>query len=118
MTEYARIVDGAVAEVRHFDIPPDPNPVKGLDWRPFTRVRPAFDNLTQVREPTRTTVTKDGVEEAWPVRDKTAEELTAEQVKRDQLKAEVFAERLAQEPLLSLVKRIEALEAANAARVR
>lgn len=114
MTEYARIVDGAVAEVRHFDTPPDPNPVKGLDWRPFTRTRPDFDGSTQVREPTQTIITKDGVEEVWPVRDKTAEEITAEQVQRDQ----VLAERLGREPLLSLVRRIEALEAANTARVR
>lgn len=35
--EYARIVDGAVVETRWFDRVPDPNPVKGLDWRPVVR---------------------------------------------------------------------------------
>lgn len=51
MARYARIVSGAVATVQDFGIAPDPNPAKGLDWRPCPSVaKPAFDQTTETVE--------------------------------------------------------------------
>lgn len=44
---YARIVDSAIAQIRRFDMPPDPDPVKGLDWLPYPDVpAPSYDAST------------------------------------------------------------------------
>lgn len=76
---YARIVAGAVADLRDFAIPPDPNPVKGLDWRACPPVAPpSFDPATQVRTGPTYTVGASSVTEAWAVRAKTAQELAAD----------------------------------------
>jgi hypothetical protein len=75
---YARIVDNAVAELRDFAIQPDPNPLKGLDWRPCPVVpRPVYDPATHVCTGPTYTIQADQVVEGWTVRAKTAEEIAA-----------------------------------------
>lgn len=112
MTEFARIVDDKIVEVRNFAMPPDPNPAKGLDWRPLTReAQPTFDRTTQVVNEV-DSVLADGAIRQRVVRDKTADELANEEIaKQASIKAQ-----LAEEPLASLVRRIEALEAAQRSR--
>lgn len=76
---YARIVDNAAVEMRIFPVAPDPNPAKGLDWRPCPVIpKPVFDLTTQVCEGPIYTVASAQVVESWTVRLKTAEELAAD----------------------------------------
>lgn len=76
---YARIENGAVAEKRDFALVPDPNPAKGLDWRPCPPVpRPPFDPAAQVCEGPAYVVGATEATETWTVRAKTAQELTAD----------------------------------------
>jgi len=79
---YARIVDGAVAEIREFGRAPDPNPKKGLDWRlcPIG-TRPAYDPETEVLSGP-TYEIGETVVETFSKRAKTAEELDADKDSR------------------------------------
>lgn len=43
MSQYARIENNAVAEIRDFAVAPDPNPAKGFDWRLYTVTKPALN---------------------------------------------------------------------------
>lgn len=80
MAEFARVQTStnAVQEIRDFGAgTPQPLaiPHKNIDWRPVTRVTPAFDSATQTREGPVTTVYADRVEIVWTVRAKTPAEL-------------------------------------------
>lgn len=76
---YARIENGAVVEKREFTVVPDPNPAKGLDWRPCPAATPpAYDAATQVRTGPTYVVGEQEVTEQWAVRPKTAQELAAD----------------------------------------
>jgi hypothetical protein len=101
---YARIVDNAVAEFRDFAIPPDPNPAKGLDWRPCPVIpRPVYDPATHVCTGPTYTVQADQVVEGWTVRAKTAQELTAD---ADAAKEDAARQAEAQKQLFNAVFRI------------
>lgn len=114
MTEYARIVGGKVVETRTFDTPPDPNPAKGLDWRPMVRDKvPKHDPMSEVRERT-TVVRADRIEDTWTVRSMTAQE----KAKADADLAESVAAQLGREPFATIMKRLDAIEAALPAPAR
>jgi hypothetical protein len=77
MARYARIVAGAVAELRNFAAAPDPNPAKNLDWRSCPVVAPpSYNGKTEVLEGPTYTVGASEVTEAWSVRAKTAQEIS------------------------------------------
>jgi hypothetical protein len=65
---YARIVDGNVVELRDFAIPPDPNPLKCLDWRPCPPSdKPPIDPATHKVLGPNYRVADAMVEETWSV---------------------------------------------------
>ena len=81
---YARIENGLIAEFREFGVVPDPNPAKGLDWRPAPEAaRPGFDSSTQTLEGPNRTVLPDKVIESYVIRPLTPQELSDRQQSAD-----------------------------------
>lgn len=103
---YARIVNNAVAELREFGIAPDPNPKKGLDWRPCARAeRPAHDPEIETISGPSYTVGASEVTEQYTKRDLTAGELDA----RKELRITAY-DRLSFDVNFDQENRIRALE--------
>lgn len=78
MSQYARIVDNAIADIRDFPNAPDPNQAKGLVWRPFTLTKPSFDPATEVLEGPEDVITSGAAERIFTVRAKTQQEIDAD----------------------------------------
>lgn len=76
---YARIVDSTVAELREFANVPNPNPAKGLVWKPCPHgSKPSVDPLTEVLTGPTYNIGGTEVTELFSKRNKTAPEISTD----------------------------------------